>query len=384
MALDHDRDPHPGMSATSADSLALPPLAAHTTLFRRQHVIPDAPAPVPLTGITTTEALALLKSEGEETERWFDLASRTRDHYTGNEIAFCGIINAKAGKCADTCKFCAQSIAWRGKAQTPEYPLKPVDEIVARARKVQSMGGRAFSMVMAVPRLKNRSDIRIIAEATRIIAYDLGMEVCGSLGRCKPAVMRTLREAGMVRYHHNLETARSHHRNIVDSYDFQESVDTIRAAKDAGMHVCSGGIYGMGESLEQRVEMADELRQLGVESVPINFLNARPGTPLFGLPKMTADEALKSLAMLRLMMPDRDILIAGGRVHILGDQQSRIFRAGANGMMVGNYLTTANQPWDEDRALAEDQGFTIRPARLAPIHSREEAKSLVAPIYADD
>lgn len=344
----------------------LPPAPDYRAQFRANPARAHEPPPIPREGLSEADALRWIHAEGDDVEKLFALADDARDYYCGNEIAFCGIINAKSGRCADDCKFCSQSIHYRDKTGVQEYKLLGVEEIMTRARKVKAMGGRAFSMVMAVPRLKNEADIAIICEASRRITSELGLEVCGSLGRTKFNVMRRLREAGMVRYHHNLETAKSNFRNIVSTYDYEESVETIRSAREVGMHACSGGIFGMGENADQRVELALALRELEVESVPLNFLNARPGTPLEGTPPPDPMDCLKGVAIFRLVMPDKDILIAGGRERVLGEKQDWVFRAGANGLMVGNYLTTANEPWERDRARVTDKGMTLRPARLQP------------------
>jgi biotin synthase len=166
--------------------------------------------------------------------------------------------------------------------------------------------------------------------------------------------------------HHNLETARSFHSTIVESHTYDEEVETIKAAKELGMYVCSGGIFGMGESWAQRVEMAEELRALDVDSVPINFLNARPGTPLEGLRELRPVDCLKIIAIYRLMLPTKDLLVCGGREMNLEDQQGSMFKAGANGVMLGNYLTTGGRALVDDHALLESLGLIIRPPPHAP------------------
>ncbi|RJO63235.1 MAG: biotin synthase BioB [Myxococcales bacterium] len=311
-------------------------------------------------GISAEEARELLDVRGPALYELLLRAGKTRAHYLGDQsIAFCNIVNAQSGRCPENCAFCAQSSHY--KTDSPVYPLMALEEILDRARKAKEMGARAFSIVTSGSRLKAGPLLDVCCAAFEWIAANLGLECCASLGRADAEVLGCLKQAGLIRYHHNLETARSHFPKICSSYSYDESLATLRAAHEAGLEICCGGIFGMGESPAQRVELAETLRGLRVQSVPLNLLNPRPGTPLGDRPLLDPMEALKTIAVFRLMLPDKDILIAGGREVVLRDQQAMLFLAGVNGLMVGDYLTTANRDWQLDRRMVEDQGFSLRP-----------------------
>jgi biotin synthase len=200
-----------------------------------------------------------------------------------------------------------------------------------------------------------------------------------------PDQLERLRDAGLQAFHHNLETARSFHPNIVHTHDYDAEVAAIRAAKDAGLHVCSGGIFGMGESKDQRIELLEDLRQLDVDSIPINFLNPQPGTPLEGVWDLTPEECLRIVAVARLMMPRQEIFVCGGREVQLKDLQHRMFEAGANGTMVGNYLTTPGRGAMRDIEMLDELGLVavgITQSEQAPEH----VKTLAAqqPLPSDE
>lgn len=314
-------------------------------------------------GIPIEKALELIGGR-EDDQVLFSRARAAREAFMPDgKIAFCAIINAKSGRCPENCAFCSQSVHF--KTGCDVYPLVAVEPILERARKVKEMGARAFSVVTSGSRLEKATEIDAICEAISRIREELGLECCASLGRTSYPVLQRLKEAGLLRYHHNLETAHSHFEKICTTYTYDESLDTIRAAASSGLKVCSGGIFGMGESLEQRVELGQTLRQLEIGSVPINFLNPRPGTPLADLPLLSAEEALRAVAVFRLMMPARDILVAGGRELVLGEKQDLLFQAGANALMVGNYLTTGNRNAERDRRMVSEQGYSLREPTLS-------------------
>ena len=319
----------------------------------------DIQVPPSRDGIEAREALRLLRLNESEIEALFVLADRTREAYhPDNEIALCAIVNAKSGRCSENCAFCSQSAHYR--TGIAEYPLLSAEEIIARAKKAKEMGARAFSIVTSGGELRRENEIAVICRAIEGITGDIGIECCASLGRASYPVLSRLREAGLTRYHHNLETARSYFPEICTSYAYDESIETIRAVREIGLPACSGGIFGLGESDEQRIELAETLRDLKVDSVPINFLDPRPGTPLAGRDPLDPGAALKIIAVYRLMMPSKDLLVCGGRETTLGEMQSEIFSAGANGMMVGNYLTTAGRDHRTDKRMIEEQGFSLR------------------------
>lgn len=268
----------------------------------------------------------------------------------------CAILNAKSGHCPENCAFCAQSAHHTSAVSV--YPLASTDTLLQHAEAAKRSGALRFGIVTSGTRLAAR-DSEALCRAVERIVREIGISVCGSLGMLTPDRARQYREAGMTRYHHNLETAASYFPRICTTHAYEEDIASVRAAKAAGMEVCSGGIMGLGESLSQRVELAWTLVELDVDSVPLNFLNAIPGTRLEAMPRLAPEEALRSIALFRVLLPRKDILIAGGRSHVLREWQSWLYAAGANGMMTGHYLTTPGAPHTEDQALMRTLG--VRP-----------------------
>ncbi len=339
----------------------------------------DTAVPSP-EGIDSARARALLDVEGADLEALLDLSRRTREAYKGNEIRFCGITNAKSGKCPEACAFCSQSAHYDTVA--PEYPLKNAETIVAEAKAAESEGAGEFSIVVSGTSLKKEEELREVEAALRGMAESTSVMRCGSLGLMATDDLERLRDAGLQAFHHNLETARSFHSEIVDTHSYDEEVDAIRAAKQAGLHVCSGGIFGMGESKDQRIELLEDLRTLDVDSIPINFLNPQEGTPLEGKWELSPEDCLKIVAVARLMMPRQEIFVCGGREVQLQDQQHRMFDAGANGTMVGNYLTTPGRGAVKDNEMLEELGLRavgITQSDDAPGHVKELAERAPLP-----
>ncbi len=317
-------------------------------------------------GISEAEALAIgnMCDEAELTEL-FTTAEAVRFHHHGTQVNTCGISNAKSGRCPEKCNFCSQSAHFSTAA--PAYTVKSAETIIDEAKAAFEGGVREFSIVMAGKAITREPELQVLEDAFKGIRAQTGMQTCASLGLMKRPELERLKAAGMQSMHHNLETARSFHPNIVESHTYDEEVETIRTAKELGMYVCSGGIFGMGESWAHRVEMALELRELDVDSVPINFLNPRPGTPLGHLRELSPLDCLKIIALYRLVLPTKDLIVCGGREMNLGDRQVDIFKAGANGLMLGNYLTTAGQAMAQDHGLMAAEGMQIRPPPHKPL-----------------
>lgn len=308
-------------------------------------------------GISAELALALFELPESQVPRLFPLATHLRERHKGEWVKICGIVNAKSGKCPERCDFCAQSAHFD--THSPEYPLMSEDEIVARAREAKSKGVREFSIVTSGTSLEDEAELTTVANAVRRVKEE-GLEPCVSLGLLSDHALEVLKEAGLTNVHHNLETAESHHANIVKTHSFAEELEAVRRAKAAGFETCTGGIMGMGESKAQRVELAITLREIGVSHVPVNFLSPIAGTPLHGKPTdLTPMECLRILAVYRLMMPDQDIFCMGGREVNLRELQSWVFMAGANGMMVGGYLTTSGRNHDTDLKMIRDLGLKV-------------------------
>jgi biotin synthase len=286
-------------------------------------------------------------------------ANAVREAVHGSEIALCGITNAKSGRCPENCGFCSQS-AHFPEADAPVYPLVPAEDIVAQAKAAERAGVREFSIVASGRLMSKEGELRTVEEAVRRLREETAVEPCASLGLVREPELARLKGAGLMHYHHNLETARSFFDNVCTTHTYDEQLETIRAAKRQGLKLCSGGILGMGETPEQRVELAETIREVGVDCVPMNFLNPRPGTPMANVKAITAEECLAAVAVFRLMMPTAHIFVMGGREVNLGEKQDLIFQAGANGTMIGNYLTSPGRAPDATVGMVEGQGLTVK------------------------
>ena len=321
----------------------------------------DRPLPAGIEPLSGDEARRLIRHDsGAALEALMDRARSVREAVHGREVALCGITNAKSGRCTEDCGFCSQSSHFPD-AEAPVYPLLGADDIVAQAKAAERAGAREFSIVTSGTRIGSGRELEVLEEAVRRLRAETAVEPCASLGLMREPELVRLKAAGLMHYHHNLETARSFFPNVCTTHSYDSQLETIRTAKRLGFKLCSGGILGMGESPEQRVELAEELRSLAIGCVPMNFLNPRPGTPMAEVKAITAGECLAAIAVFRLMMPGAHLFVMGGREVNLGERQDLIFRAGANGTMVGNYLTSAGRAPDQTVAMAEGQGLTLRP-----------------------
>ena len=278
-------------------------------------------------------------------------ADKIRRDSIGSKFELCNIINAKSGLCSEDCKFCAQSS--RHCADIPIYPLKKKNQIVKAAQQAKEIGAGKFGIVTSGNRLK-ASELDIIAQAISEIKSKVGIEVCASLGALEKCELSTLKEAGLSRYHHNIETSARFYSRIVSTHSFEERINTIRAAKEAGLEVCSGGIIGMGESWQDRIDMALLLKKLNVDSIPINLLVPIKGTSLESLNPISCIDAIRTICIFRIILKDKIIKIAAGRETILKDFQALGLMAGANGMLIGGYLTIKGRDVAEDRRLIEE------------------------------
>ena len=304
--------------------------------------------------IGAEEALELFIEGSSALYRILAAASEIREHFKGKEIILCGITNAKSGRCSEDCKFCAQSSHYR--TDIPSYPLKPAKEIIAEAALAKKDGAEFFGIVTSGKKIKTKKEWAEIFEAVEGIRK-IGIIPCASLGILDAARARELKEAGLHRYHHNLETARSYFPNICTTHDYEENIATIRAAQNAGLSVCAGALFGMGEGVTHRIELARTLRELDVESVPINILTPIPGTPLSHLPPLTPTEILMTIAVYRFMLPDKDLKLCGGKEKNLRQLLPLGIVAGANSLMTGNYLTTTGRDSKLDHEMIVDLGL---------------------------
>lgn len=278
-------------------------------------------------------------------------ANKIRTNLIGNKLELCSILNAKSGSCSEDCKFCSQS-AWHSTGINT-YALKDKNKIIRAARRAKRIGAERFDIVTSGNRLSAK-EIENIAQAVAVIKKDVGINICASLGALKKQELKILKISGVSRYHHNIETSPRFYPQIVSTHTFQERVKTIKAAVEVGLEVCSGGIIGMGENWQDRIDMAHWLRKLGVRSVPINFLIPIPGTPLESLEQISFEEALRTICIFRIILKDKIIKIAAGRESVLKEKQSLGFLAGANGMLIGGYLTVKGDSLKADYELIKE------------------------------
>lgn len=289
-------------------------------------------------------------------ERLFLETAAVRERAFGRSVEVCMIANAKCGRCANDCAFCTQS-AHHG-TQVEVFPLVDAETLLAEARIAERAGASRFGIVTGGATVDTRELVRI-AETIRAIGNACNLRVCASLGTLTDEQLAFLKDAGLSRYHHNLETSESFYPRICTTQTWRSRFETVRHAKEAGLETCSGALFGMGENWDERKALAESLRELGVESVPINFLDPRPGTPLAGHPLLDAEEALRIIALFRLVLPRASLRVCGGRTKILRDRQPELVAAGADAIMSGNYLTTGGATPERDRAMIESLGLEI-------------------------
>ena len=307
--------------------------------------------------ISSDKALQLESFTHEELDYLFIGTDRIRDKFKGDDVKICSIVNAKSGRCVEDCSFCAQSSSF--KTDAPETELMSVEEMVAAAKEAEAFGANEFSIVASGTKMDDRKELDKVIAAVRRIKAETKLETCCSLGLMELDDLKELKAAGLDRCHHNLETAASFFNKIVTTHTYEDEVKAVQNAKEAGLQVCVGGIFGMGETFAQRVELAFSIRELGTQSLPINFLKPIDGTGLDHLETIEYYDALKTIALLRLVLPKIDLFVCGGREEVMTDKQEQLFSAGANGILGGNYLTTKGQ--DPKRDIEMIQSLGLRP-----------------------
>lgn len=300
------------------------------------------------------EALFLLNLEEQDIFDLIASANRVREKFKGKKISLCSIVNAKSGRCLEDCVFCSQSVHF--KTDISEFPLIKSDEMLKKAEEASNQGAHKFGIVTSGKTI-NEQELDEICKTIGKLKEAGKIHRCASLGILDREQLLKLKETGLEEYHHNLETARSYFPKICSTHDYEEDVETIRIAKSIGLRTCCGGIFGLGESPEQRIELAFTLKELEVDSVPLNFLLPIKGTGTQDLAPLKPLEILKIIAIYRFLLPTKDIKIAGGREHNLRDLQSLIFAAGANSTMIGNYLTTKGRAYQDDLQMIKDMGL---------------------------
>lgn len=300
------------------------------------------------------EIMQLVDSPFEELTR---AADEIRVHFCGNQFDMCTIINGKCGKCSEDCKYCAQS-SYYTTSCVETYPLLDTEEIVREARRNKERGVLRYSIVTSGRKLSNK-EVDKVCQSIRAIREEVGIEVCVSFGLLDEEQFRKIKAAGASRVHCNLETSRRYFPQVCSTHSYDEKIETLKAAKRAGLSVCSGGIMGLGETMEDRIDMVFAARELGVKSIPVNLLNPIPGTPYENNRVLTNDELCRIVAIFRFIIPDGNIRLAGGR-GLVGDKGEKCFKSGANATISGDMLTTAGINVETDMKLLGELGYEVK------------------------
>ena len=307
--------------------------------------------------ITREEAVALGEIEDHDAIlALVDRAWAARQEQFGDSTDMCSLVNAKSGGCAEDCGFCAQSRF--AEAETPMHAMMEPEQILEHAKAAEAAGAHRFCMVTQGQGLSKR-DFERVLEGTRLVTEHTNLKRCASVGHMSTDRARALKDAGVQRVHHNVETAESYYDEVTTTVRYAGRIRTIEAVKEAGLETCVGGILNLGETREQRVEMAFQLADIDPTSVPINLLNPRPGTKFGDRDFMDPWEAVKWIAIFRLILPEALFRLCGGRVENLGELQPMAIRAGVNGVMMGNFLTTLGNTPEQDHEMFEDLGLNV-------------------------
>jgi len=329
----------------------------------RQRIAELAAAPVAGQGVARDEALELLGLARDHLWDVLPWANRIRQAHRGDKVHLCGIVAAKIGRCPEDCRWCSQS--GRHSAKIQSHGLLSDDELLCSARRAGQSGAGCFGLVTSGAAPTSDELDRLCGVIGRL--RDQGqVSPCAGLGMLDEAAAQKLAEAGCRRYNHNLETSRAYFPEVVTTHSWDQRLATARAVKAAGMELCCGGLFGLGESDQDRVDLALAVRELDADSVPVNFLNPIAGTPLEGAQRLSPEECLAILAMMRFVLPTRCIKAAGGREANLRDRQQWMFFAGADGILIGDYLTTSGRPPAEDLQMIAALGLhPALPSRAA-------------------
>lgn len=306
--------------------------------------------------LTFNKAIYLSKLEGENILDIISLANKVRKEYSKEGIDLCSIISAKAGNCSEDCYFCAQSLHY--KTDISVYPFKNEEEILQSAKNAEKIGAKRFCIVISGKKPETK-DFKKIITVLRKIREETNLKLDCSLGSLTEDEVYTLKNVGVSRYNHNIETSEDYFTKICTTHSYNDRLTTIKRLKEAGLETCCGGIIGLGEDWNERIKFAFTLKELDVDCIPINILNPRRGTPLEHAKPLTPLEIIKTIAIFRLILKDKIIKIAGGREVNLRDLQSLALLAGANGLIIGNYLTTPGRDASLDIQMIKDLGLKI-------------------------
>lgn len=303
-----------------------------------------------LNGGSITRAEASELAAKADTDALCDVADVISRHFQGTTVDSCSIVNARSGNCGEDCKWCAQ--AARHKTGCEVYGFISEEETLKAARRNEKEGIRRFSLVTSGRTLPDK-DLDKFCEIYKKLSEETGLYLCASMGLLSKRQLSRLKEAGVKRYHCNMETSKGFFPTLCTTHKPEDKEKTIKAARELGMDVCSGGIIGMGESMEQRLDFAFELAALNVDSVPVNILDPIPGTPLENQPLISEEEIIRTAAMFRLILPDKSIRFAGGRKRLSDKSMLRMMKGGVNGVLMGDMLTTVSNTISDDRILFE-------------------------------
>ncbi len=303
--------------------------------------------------ISRQDALSISSVSDNEIFDLFCSANMIREHFRGDRVDLCAIINAKSGACPEDCLYCAQSV--RSSAEIKTFPLVEKSTVIEKASEARQGGAKRFCIVTSGKKASSR-ELEKIAEMISGVR-SLGLLPCATLGLLSGEELLQLKEAGLERYHHNLETSERFFPEICTTHTYQDKMKTIREVKSTGLSLCSGGLFGLGEKWEDRIDMAFALREIDPDSIPVNFLMPIKGTRLGTQETLHPLEALKIIALYRFILPDKEIRVCGGRMQTLGEFNSFIFLAGADGLLVGNYLTTSGRDFEDDLKLISQFGL---------------------------
>ena len=316
-----------------------------------------------LKGIPATVEEVMQLHENYTLDELCDAADEVRAAREGNEIDTCSIVNARSGRCPENCKWCAQSI--HHKTGVEEYDIIPEKELLDVACAYNSHGVKRFSLVTS-GRKVTADKIDRFCDLYRKVAEKTNLYLCASMGLLSKNELQKLKDAGVKRYHCNLETSSSYFPELCTTHTHEDKLRTIRAALEVGMEVCSGGIIGMGETMRHRLELAQEARQAGATSIPINVLSPIKGTPLENQPLISEEEIARTVALMRFIAPDCTLRFAGGRARMSQKMTERILRGGMNGAMIGDLLTTSGNNVKQDYELFTAAGYTLPASTQIP------------------